>query len=191
MNVGYFLVDAEIFIKSESFYKKYLGIDRCPWMIVDEKCYGNGLPESILRLRREMFDSNIKGVSFGLVGSIDELSVFCKSYEKHEKKKSQIVAIGFLEEVCNLSGDGGFDEIIGVDVYVDGYGSLINLGAVARPEIFAEHINKLNSNGLFCSGGQAKNYVDFYLSVAKKENLEFFDTNVKIFAYKVVNVVDF
>ena len=63
---------------------------------------------------------------------------------------------------------------LGMDIYENGFGSMIREGIFKDADIFSKFINSLNANGLFSDLETVERYKSFYESESKIDKLESF-----------------
>lgn len=192
MNTGYFLVDIERVPSNEANrWPSYSGIDRSPWRNVDEKYYADKLPNDLVVLRKQSFRSHIMGLSFGTLASIRDVEQFAKVCDASDARRLQILTVEFLGSVFEAEmtlGDASCG--LGLDAYVDGYGSILNLGFVQRPELFEMFLGKLNKYGLFNSIQDIQQYAVHYKEIATTANLEVIEDLAAVLVYHVTDIHD-
>lgn len=189
MNTGYFLAQLERTASTSIAFPVYLGIDRSPWKCVDEKYYSDALPRELAELRKNSFEYQIGNLSFGLLKSRESVERLAKACDQPEAKYSQILTVesmGPLPAIANENSPPG----LGFDAYADGFGSLIALGILQRPEVFGSFVQSLNENGLFDSLSDLRIYVAEYSRKAVTENLEVIAAPSQVWVYRITQIDD-
>lgn len=192
MDTGYFLVDVGHLDSGEAGrFPPYLGIDRSPWRSVDEKYYAGELPSDLAALRKQSFRNHVVGLSFGTLASIHEVERLAKAGGESAAKGLQILVVEFLGSVTEaVTAFSDASCGIGFDAYADGFGSILNLGFVQRPDIFGTFLEKLNEYGLFTSVQDIQQYVAHYKCVAVAANLEIIEDSVPVLVYRIIGIHD-
>lgn len=191
MNTGFFLVQIERLQSSSVGNPPYFGIDRSPWSCVDEKFYGGKLPSDLVDLRKNSFENNVGALSFGMLVSEHEVVRLAKACGDAEAKDSQILAVESLGPITKTvtANDDDFCGL-GFDAYADGFGSLLYLGIVQRPDLFGRFLAKLNGYGLFTTLSDIQQYVAEYLCIAAPANLEVIEDSAQVWIYRIVGIHD-
>jgi hypothetical protein len=148
----------------------YHGIDRAPWACVDLAYYRGELPAKLAIARRESFRRREGNLSFGLLGTLDEVRSLAHAAgcSPTLQVALSIGSLGVLHELPDsLRSDG-----LGLDVYVDGFGSPLALADNHVLDIAGDVGLRLTADGLFSSVADAKRYWDRYVDTTEKLNLE-------------------
>jgi hypothetical protein len=162
----------------------YSGIDRMPWSCIDDMKYSGKLPDSLICLRNESLCNFVGNLSFGTLNSIDDVTRLARACGSENGRYLAVVElqpIGRLPGVCN--DDCVASQFAGFDGFVDGYGSIIRLGVVEKPECFRPVLDTINANGLFTSVDAASRYLDHYTRVMESENLEIIQLSTPVWIY--------
>ena len=165
---------------------RYLGIDRHPWRCVDEAYYSG-------QLSAEEFDSLsrarvgfVGNLSFGTFNNVENVLALAKSCSS--AAGATVLVVECLGRVNDLSPSLLCDPdcgSLGIDVYLDGYGSPISLGILSRHELFADDLGALNKNGLFDDIANVNKYLSRYAEVELKGDIEPLSGMGDIWAYVV------
>jgi hypothetical protein len=93
-----------------------------------------------------------------------------------ERNVNEIIFV-VIAPPADVTADRRFGaEFLGLDYYIDGYGSIIRLGIFTKPEVFPEAIEALNLRGLFDTQEDLKNYLRLYAERCRHHNLEIIDS---------------
>ena len=160
----------------------YAGIDRQPWSCVDDLRYAQALPDVLNALRTRSLDEYIGNLTFGTLSSYQEvvmLAAACRSASGIAI--TEVASIGLLTESPTPEMD--VSAYVGLDCFVDGYGSIIRLGLVNKPACFAPVLDTVNAHGLLRSIDAAHRYMRHYLSIMDASNLEIIDPTLPIWIY--------
>ena len=164
-----------IFCHSCESPSTYMGVDLNPWAEVDDIIFSGSVDLELLRLR------NISTVHYSLSfsqGTLDKLNDAL--YVKSKCNYSQIVEFEIL---------GGNQSGIGIDLYCDGYSSLLKMGIGQNPDAFKEFNNNITPFGLLSSADKIEKYISFYKNITEKENLEPIAEGVEIMPYMIIRLL--
>ena len=150
----------------------YKGIDRAPWKCVDDLYYAKKLPSDLLRIRENSFKNYVGNLSFGTVTKEDAITLL--SICEQNGSGGQVI------EVVEVSAERGEPihveaenaRLLGIDGYVDGYGSIVRLGIFEKAEPFRVFHDSINENGLFQNIDAMKRYSKLYADIGAREGLE-------------------
>lgn len=150
--------------------KTYEGVERLQWETISNMFLDNNLHSS----EHEFYKLIDFGSSHGLkVISNFEDAFKILSLSNRTSDDNEIIAVYSkqLSELYppqkpkNLEGD-----LAGMDVWCDGYGSLIFEGYFRKPGMFEGISSQLNSSGLFDIEKAAYEYIDTYQAVSSTSN---------------------
>ncbi|MCG7945889.1 MAG: hypothetical protein N0C84_06030 [Candidatus Thiodiazotropha taylori] len=163
----------------------YGGIDRMEWFDIDEKYYNDTLPNDILKLRDKVIDAS-RQYNFNVCTCLDDAKKML-AFSNKDQDRNDLIAISLYNKIENTI-DAEFEgELLGCDLYCDGFGSLIREGIFNKPELFREYATNLNKNGLFdINKNIIQKYTEMYEIVSVSNNLEQFDGPIKsVSVYKL------
>jgi len=119
-------------------------------------------------------------ISVGPSRSIFEIIDFYNKYFDGLNENEEIIAIGGSSLSC-LFGEIDMDneiELLGYDVWVPSYWSLIHDGYCLFPDLFTNVSSQINSLGLLESKSAASDYILCYQELASKKLVESLPTNL-------------
>lgn len=140
--------DPASYLGNTELSQRYCGVDRQEWNDFDRAHYAKMLPreleENWIFLDGKRDRLGLRFASFAMAKAINDFSTACGS-------STEISAVRVLDEYGDApsSPTGIGIEWLGVDIFVDGYGSAILQGILARPDQFESFQSALNSHGLF------------------------------------------
>ncbi len=152
----------------------YGGVDRMPWFELDEGFFSKTLPAQLTQFRKEIRTSNPDSSDFKLLFDLSKVVSIFEYSNQHDDINEIIV----LQSDALRKTKGVFDcdsEIkwLGIDVYCQGYGSLIREGIFKKPGVFSSFRNMINEFGLFhLDNDNIGNYIQHYFKSSKEHNLE-------------------
>ena len=152
--------------------KGYRGIDRMPWFDFYE-AHLQDLLESAED--RSLFSAWSKSKRVCGISVIDKLSDAQKILEVCNRIfgcRNEIVQIREISKDEILSNKPIDFEFIGIEVYVDGYGSMIRSGVFEHMEYFREYIPNLTNSGLLDNFDTVLDYARRYYGLAELEKVE-------------------
>lgn len=152
----------------------YSGINRMPWFDIDDDYYSGTLPREFIELRNKLNEQNQDFTDIELLRDLDNTRKILEFSNRHQDRNE--ICVLFSEQLAEKKGTFISDSNIqwlGVDVFFSGYGSILEQGIFAKPDLFPEFTVRLNSNGLFDLGSNfVGRYIDKYIEVSKSHNLE-------------------
>jgi hypothetical protein len=153
---------------------RYCGVCRDPWWDLNGLFYEDKLSEEEKALR-----NNIVGLkmSFFYAGICADLECAQKALRlsNRERDINEIVLLSNTQPAGEAVNMVLGAELLGLDYYIDGYGSVIRSGIFAKPAAFPETVEVLNTNGLFDTQEDLENYLELYSKRCRVENLEIID----------------
>ncbi|MBD8658427.1 hypothetical protein IFT68_22690 [Oxalobacteraceae sp. CFBP 13730] len=144
----------------------YRGIDRDPWWNLDELFYAGLLDADLTALRQAIERQRFRGFSFGVCDSLD-IALRIQALSPRGPLIDEIICITSALDTVHEA-----DVFFGYDCYVDGFGSLLRLGAFSGTTAFADYENQLNEYGLFSSLVRLHNYVEVYCARCEQADVE-------------------
>ncbi|POZ49557.1 hypothetical protein [Methylovulum psychrotolerans] len=192
---GYFVLRKPIYnfdLKEREFFRKeppcigcicYSGISRMPWFDLDddEDYYSGTLPRESIELRNEIDEQYRDFSNIELLRDLDKTKRILAFSNRHQDRNE--ICVAFSETLAKQKGTFISDSAIqwlGVDVFFSGYGSILEQGIFAKPDLFPEFIIRLNMNGLFDLGSDfVSSYIDEYIEVSEAHNLEPYSGPIK------------
>lgn len=153
--------------------KYYAGIDRMPWFDLDEKYYSGALSKEV-REELEKIHRNIS--NYGLPVS-NELNLATMLLELSNQDSDANELVFLCKRGEKLPSISGFElSDLGVDLYVDGYGSIIRNGFFSHndSELIKVYEQHLNPSGIFNNNdeGIIEQYVKAYKQSESVEPVE-------------------
>lgn len=152
----------------------YAGIDRMAWFDIDEEYYSKELPDDILQLRNELDKNKLNYTDFKLMLDFKNAKKLLE-YSNKRQIINELVTI-CSEKIGSIDDGVSFEinsELLGVDLYCHGYGSIVREGIFTKPELFTDFSDRLNAHGLFNSDDAIiDNYIDFYVECSKSGVIE-------------------
>ena len=164
----------------------YRGLDRDPWERLDDMYYAQTLPEEIACIRRNSFGHRVGNFSPGTVESLYDVSRLLDICNT-ANTECEVIGITVLGPLY-LTEELPYDQknCLGIDCYVDGFGSLLALGVFENPDVFRDFHHLLNRNGLFMNIEAMRSYVKVYCEIAESAGLEPIDSQQDICLYAVL-----
>lgn len=153
----------------------YGGVDRMPWFDIDELYYEGKLPNHLERRWEQLrgkFSSNFTGLI--LVRSLKDIRLLYQELNPNLITKNEIIAlyssklkeiIGTYQTTLNL-------QWLGVDPKCLGEWSLLSEGLFLFPNKFPFLVDYINESGLFNDEGICQRYVELYLKLAARNEVE-------------------
>ena len=162
----------------------YSGVSRMAWFDLDEYYFDGMLPQDLIKLRDKIINENQDFSDIIILRDLqDTKDILC--FSNQEDDKNELCAV-FSESLAKQKGVIEFcSDIVwlGIDVYCQGYGSLIEHGVFTNPDLFSEFCMHLNNNGLFDMGSTHVNkYIEKYIEFSKSNNIES--------VYEVIDLID-
>lgn len=153
---------------------RYRGVCRDPWWDMNGLFYDDKLCEDEKVLRKKIVGTKM---SFFYAGICEDLECAQKALliSNRERDLNEIAFISNAQATGGVAALPFGAELLGLDYYIDGYGSVIRLGIFTKPEAFPESIEVVNPSGLFDTQEDLKNYLDLYTRRCRDENLEIID----------------
>lgn len=146
--------------------RTYRGMDREPWWTLDELMSKGSLSDDLKRWRSEVETA----------GNIHFSPGVCVDRSQAMAIRSACAQCGAGDEMIWIESLGTGPEhdgrLLGYELYIDGYGSLLRLGMFTSPEVFRDFHDALNEDGLFSSLGELRDYGQAYLVRSRDANLE-------------------
>lgn len=162
----------------------YRGLDRNPWEKLDDLRFEGRLSSRIEAIRLKSRNNFIGNLSFGTIESFEDAALL-KSACIGSEEKLEIVTVDSLGPISQCQSHSLTFKDYGLDGYADGFGSVIRLGIMEKPQAFPEFFHLLNGNGLFDSLEHLKQYSVRYLEIARSEGLEWIDLYDQIWVCEV------
>jgi len=152
----------------------YSGVDRMPWFELDEDYFSGVLPSQLVQFRKEMRRSN-QGISDLTLSSDFSKVESVLEYSNRNRALNELIAL--KSDALERTKGSFFCDIeikwLGIDVYCQGYGSLIREGIFKKPDSFSSYANGLNKHGLFDINSMFIDiYTEYYIKNSKDFELE-------------------
>jgi hypothetical protein len=163
----------------------YCGLDRGAWECVDNLYYNKTLAPDLVAIRAKSFKNYVGNYSPGTVESVNEafqLLSACKA----SGQESEVIGIIHLGGLGDSDATLDISDFLGVDCYIDGYGSLLALGVFQKPDVFQDFHSCLNQHGLFRSVEALRQYSKVYCERSESANLEPIDDLNEVYVYAVL-----
>ena len=167
--------------------KVYRGIDRDPWRCVDDLYYDKKLSSNLVALVKHSHRNYIGNFSAGTVATVEEARQLLAACE-NKSKDYEIIGLDCLSEDDGQRDISVMQYGFGIDAYVDGYGSLIELGVFQKPDLFRIFHKSLNRYGLFENVDALNSYCNAYCDLAEDNGLEPIDNLVNMYMYAVLPI---
>jgi len=165
----------------------YRGLGRNPWGQVDDRLYAGQLSTELSFLRKKAISNGEGTFSPGVAQAMED-AIFLARACSSSDQDVEIIKVTFLGILnADRELDPAESNFLGLDCYVDGYGSLIELGLVSNARLF-EHFNvQVNENGLFETTEALAAYVEAYGQVSSAANLEPIESGAAAGVYSIAN----
>lgn len=165
----------------------YSGLDREPWECVDDMYYDKTLASELIVIRERSRKNYVGNYSPGTVQTVHEAFQLLSAC-KNDGQESEVVGIADLCGSETQFEPVDAHGILGLDCYIDGYGSLLTLGIFNKPEIFRDFHSYLNPYGLFESVDTVRQYSKIYCERSEFAKLEPIDDLNNMYIYAVFPV---
>lgn len=152
--------------------RKYYGIDREPWKCVDSLFYANRLPAELQAIRAGSFNHYLGNLSFGTLDSKDDAKKLLMACREPDEKSVLIEVVSLGPLLATSTKEIRGPRFLGIDGYVDGYGSILRLGIFSRQEAVIEFSEFVNSYGLVDTVDDLLGYAKTYEKVTELFDLE-------------------
>ncbi len=157
----------------------YGGIDRMLWEDFDVLHYAGSLPKEMESNYQEL--ERTIGEQQGLRtlknrSKAEKILQYINNTD--EKNEMMYVESGSIDTEINEKENIKDLEFLGMDIYMNGVGSMIREGVFKKEDIFSKFLISLNANGLFSDLGTVERYKLFYESESesKIDKMELFPT---------------
>ena len=170
---------AQIRLRDTDLPLVYRGMDRAPWACVDQLFYDGSLLPELAQARKQSFLSAPGSFSPGALSSLDAVKALLRVCGP-DASRHEIIGIELMQSV-----ESGVERLMGLDCYVDGYGSPVKLGVFTSPESFPSSQGLLNRFGLFDTLGDLRAYLTEYSAVTDLANLEPLDFTMGTSLFRV------
>lgn len=151
----------------------YSGIVRAPWYELDEGDFKGTLPDNLVKLSRELNETNQPYLDIKLFKDID-MAKEVLEYSNSIQNRYEIASI-YSDKLADMKGIVKTNEDItwlGNDVFCYGYGSQLLDGLFSNPAEFSDTVSLINSNGLIDNIDSIESYVTFYNQISSSLNIE-------------------
>ena len=152
----------------------YGGVDRMPWFEIDEDYFSGVLPEHFIQFRKDLQKKNKDRHDLELTPDASR-AVSVLGYSNKNAELNEVIAL-WSDELERTKGCFFCEheiEWIGIDIYCQGYGSLIREGIFRKLEVFSLFVSYLNAHGLFqIANEMICDYIEFFIRVCKENRLE-------------------
>ena len=157
--------------------RDYGGVDRMEWFDWEEAFYAKTLTEEFLPVWQRFQSNKLEFANHCVVDDL-EIAKRVLEFSNRDHAYNEIIAIyadRFAEGRIPVFDAPRTSVHLGVDVFQDGFGSLIREGVFNRPDLFPDFVAKINENGLFDNDGHTANeYMDKYKTIQEGQNIEQF-----------------
>ena len=146
----------------------YGGIDRMLWEDADVLHHAGSLPGEMELIWQEL--RRIRGEQQGLrtLKNRSKAEKILRYVNNTDEKNEMIyVKSGNLDTEIKEKENIRDLDFLGMDIYMNGVGSMIREGMFEHENIFSKYLNKINPNGLFSESGTVEIYKSFYESESK------------------------
>lgn len=166
----------------------YRGLGRNPWGQVDDRLYAGQLSSELSSFRKNVFNKRAEEFSPGVAKTKEDALCLARACLENGQGV-EVIGISYLGLVNSQLEKTSFGpRTLGLDCYVDGYGSLIELGVVSNGTAFESFNLQINENGLFDTAEALSSYVAAYHQVSDIANLEPIDSDAPVGAYEIQEV---
>ena len=159
----------------------YGGVDRMPWFEIDEDFFSGELPKQLIQLRKDIRQSNRDNNDIKLLFDLQQ-AIAVLDYSNKNDERNELVAVksDVLEQTKGTMNCDADIKWVGIDIYCQGYGSLIREGIFKAPEAFSSFKREINNFGLIgIDSDRTDKYVEEYINNASAYNLEEIDIDNK------------
>jgi len=154
---------------------------------VDDLYYDKKLSSNLVALVKHSHRNYIGNFSAGTVATVEEARQLLAACE-NKSKDYEIIGLDCLSEDDGQRDISVMQYGFGIDAYVDGYGSLIELGVFQKPDLFRIFHKSLNRYGLFENVDALNSYCNAYCDLAEDNGLEPIDNLVNMYMYAVLPI---
>lgn len=187
---GYFLVTPPQpgpLTRTDGASLPYCGMDRDEWGALWDLVYCDrpvrGVKEALNRFRTHYYGP----LSFGTAASAAEVFALRAAFLGPDHL-SDVLKVALLGEASIQITPEESLTYLGIDWFADGFGSPLLQGIHFRPDVFRDRGIQLNEFGLFENAQDADHYRAVYLSIMHDADLEIFDPDSNLQAYRVWRV---
>ncbi len=155
----------------------YGGIERMLWEDADILHYAGSLAKEMELIWQELRTTVVEQQGLRTLKNRSKAEQILQCVNSTDEKNEMIyVESGSLDTEINEKENMKDLEFLGLDIYMNGVGSMIMEGIFKHENIFSEFSNNLNTNGLFSDLGTVERYKLFYKSESesKMDKLESF-----------------
>lgn len=156
--------------------KLYAGVDRMQWFDFDEQHYQNILNAEQEEVWKRIWNQRLTGVEdLRVTDSLADCRAVLALSEP-QKSKSEICILAVHKVGSAVDQDLSTQiNLLGLDVFVSGYGSALLEGVYTRPDLFALFTPKLNESGLLPTNWDlVRQYISAVKQISVEHSLETF-----------------
>lgn len=143
---------------------------------LEDSFYAGKLPDEFLKVREKVNEQKLHFADHVLVKKLD-LARRVLEFSNRDNNHNEIISI-YADRFAKYIEPWKLPENsmnLGVDVYQDGFGSLIREGVFNRPDLFSRFVGELNENGIFQDDKNfLEGYCYFYRATQEKHDIENF-----------------